>query len=93
MSVRPSGVARLGGRLGAGWAAARLAAGLVMVAVVAALLPLGLAAQTEGQTLASQNLRGYWHVFVAYLLAWALVLGWLVSVARRLARVERSLEE
>jgi hypothetical protein len=67
------------------------------IACIAALavlvLPAWLAAQTDGQTLASQNLRAYWHVFVAYVIAWGLVLGWLVSVARRLARVERSLDE
>ena len=49
--------------------------------------------QTDAATLASQNLRPYWHVFVAFALAWVLVFGWIVSVARRLARVERNLEE
>jgi CcmD family protein len=50
-----------------------------------------LAAQTDTATLGAQNLRPYWHVFTAYALAWVLVVGWLVSVARRLARLERSL--
>lgn len=53
------------------------------------LLPLGLWAQETG--LASQSLRGYGHVFVAYALAWVLVLGWLVSVFRRLGRLDREL--
>ncbi len=37
------------------------------------------------------SLRPYWHVFVAYAIAWGLVMGWAVSIARRLSRVERRL--
>ena len=65
----------------------------VLVAV-AALLPQAAAAQTQATGLAGQTLgRGYWHVFLAYALAWALVLGWVVTIARRLARVEHRLDE
>ena len=35
-------------------------------------------------SMASQNLRGYTHMFIAYFLAWALILGWVISIARRL---------
>ena len=53
-----------------------------------ALIPAALSAQ--GAPLASQTLgRGYWHVFIAYAIAWLLVGGWLISVTRRLARLER----
>lgn len=38
--------------------------------------------------LARQSLRPYGHVFVAYALAWALVLGWVISLGRRWSRVE-----
>ena len=37
------------------------------------------------------SLRPYWHVFVAYGIAWGLVMGWAVSIARRLSRIERRL--
>ena len=43
--------------------------------------------------LASQNLRGYTHMFIAYFIAWAMILGWVVSIARRLGRVEKALKE
>ena len=62
--------------------------------LLAMLLPVLAAAapvQTDASTLASQNLRPYWHVFVAYTIAWLLVFGWLFSVARRLTRIERKL--
>jgi CcmD family protein len=67
----------------------------VMAALlVACVIPLAagpLAGQAE--ELASQGLgRAYWHVFVAYAVAWILILGWVVSIARRLGRVERSLQ-
>jgi CcmD family protein len=65
------------------------AALMLLVALVA---PALLSAQTDPNALSSQSLRGYSHVFIAYTIAWLIVLGWLFSVARRLARVERSLE-
>ena len=51
------------------------------------VLPLH-AQEIQTQTLG----RAYWHVFAAYAVAWALVLGWIVSVARRLARVRERLD-
>jgi CcmD family protein len=62
------------------------------VAVLALLAaPTGLAAQAT--ELGRQTLgRPYWHVFIAYALAWVLIGGWVVSIARRLARVERRLD-
>ena len=42
-----------------------------------------------GTALGSQTLgRGYWHVFAAYAVGWILVLGWVISIVRRLRRVE-----
>lgn len=50
------------------------------------------AAQAGSGALGSQSFRPYAHVFIAYALAWLLVLGWAWSIARRLGRVERQLE-
>ncbi|MEQ8329064.1 MAG: CcmD family protein [Longimicrobiales bacterium] len=38
-----------------------------------------------------QSMRPFRFLFAAYAIAWVLVFGWIVSVARRLARVERRL--
>ena len=46
-----------------------------------------------GGGVTGQNLRAYRFVFIAYALAWILVFGWVVSVGRRLAKVERRLGE
>jgi CcmD family protein len=71
----------------------RAAAGaVVLLSLVALLVPVALWAQTDSQALSAQSLRGYRHVFIAYAVAWLLVFGWLFSVARRLARIERSLQ-
>lgn len=48
----------------------------------------GQAEELAGQTLG----RPYWHVFISYAVAWMLIFGWVVSIARRLGRVERSLQ-
>jgi CcmD family protein len=61
--------------------------------LLAVILLTGLSEPVGGQALQTQGLgRAYWHVFAAYAIAWALVLGWIVSIARRLARVEERLE-
>jgi CcmD family protein len=45
-----------------------------------------------GTALGSQTLgRGYWHVFAAYAVVWILVFGWVISIVRRLRRVEERL--
>jgi hypothetical protein len=43
--------------------------------------------------LASQSLRPYWHVFIAYAVAIVMVMLWAGSIAKRLADVERRLGE
>lgn len=62
------------------------------------LLPLALAgslafpdaavAQAGTEVLAQQSLRPYWLVFIAYGLAWLLLLGWLFSIGRRMRGLE-----
>ncbi len=45
-----------------------------------------------GTPLGQQSLgRAYWHVFAAYAIVWLLVLGWVISIVRRLRRVEERL--
>jgi CcmD family protein len=47
----------------------------------------------DADAIAGQNLRGYTHMFIAYAIAWAVVVGWVVSIARRLGRVEKALND
>lgn len=61
----------------------------VVLVLVVLVLPSDLLAQTN---LGAQKLgRGFWHVFAAYAVVWALVFGWIVKIGRQLARVERKL--
>jgi len=58
------------------------------------LLFAGVSAPLGAQDIQTQELgRAYWHVFAAYAIAWVVILGWIVSVARRLARVEARLND
>jgi len=43
--------------------------------------------------MAQQTLRPYWHVFIAYAVTIVLVLGWVMSISRRLKDVEDRLKE
>ena len=63
-----------------------------IAALLMGLAPAGeLAAQAT--ELGRQTLgRPYWHVFIAYAVAWIVIGGWVISIARRLARVERRLD-
>jgi len=65
---------------------------LVLVALAAALPAAAQDAAMPGAGLSGQSLRPYQFVFVAYALAWLMVLGWVIAVARRLARVASRLE-
>jgi CcmD family protein len=70
-----------------GPAPAAAAAVLVLLAIA---IPEAASAQAEA--LGQQRLgRAYWHVFLAYAIGWVLILGWVVSIARRLGRVEARL--
>ncbi len=45
-----------------------------------------------GTVLGRQTLgRAYWHVFAAYAVVLLLILGWVISIVRRLRRVEERL--
>jgi CcmD family protein len=68
---------------------------LIVLSALVLLLPEpGLAqGMADANAIAGQNLRGYTHMFIAYAIAWALVVGWVVSIARRLGRVERALKD
>lgn len=65
----------------------------VLPALLMFLAHAPLAAQEgmPGAGLSGQSLRPYRFVFIAYAIAWLLVFGWVVSVARRLSKVERRL--
>lgn len=69
-------------------AAALLALALIAVAAVPVLAQ---EAAMPGSGLSGQSLRPYRFVFYAYAIAWVFVLGWIVAVARRMARLERRL--
>jgi CcmD family protein len=51
-----------------------------------------VAAQATGAN-AIGGLRAYWHVFIAYAVVIVIVLGWVISIARRLKDVEQRLSE
>jgi CcmD family protein len=62
-----------------------------LVTLLLLSVPATLAAQAT--ELGQQTLgRAYWHVFIGYALVWAFVGGWVISIARRLARVEKRLD-
>ena len=68
----------------------------MLPAVLILLVVAGVAAAQEtafpqASALGQQSLKPYWHVFIAYAIAVALILGWVVSIARRLSALERRL--
>ena len=73
----------------------RIAAIVVAFLALLLVLPEGSLAQgmADADALAGQNLRGYTHMFIAYAIAWLLVMGWVISIARRLGRVEEALKK
>lgn len=57
-------------------------------------VPAVLAQATgAGGAAAVGGLRAYWHVFIAYAVVIVLVLGWVISIGRRLKDVEQRLGE
>ncbi len=70
----------------------RWATALVLVVLGVLLLDVSPVGAQAGTPLGSQTLgRPYWHVFAAYAVVWLLVLGWVISIVRRLRRVEERL--
>jgi hypothetical protein len=61
--------------------------------LVLLIVATDVAGQLPGSQMATQSLRAYWHVFIAYAIAIVMVLAWVVSIARRLARIEAQLGE
>ena len=65
---------------------------VLLTVTLCALSVSAVAAQElPGAGMAEQSLRPYWHVFIAYAIAIALVLGWVVSIGKRLRDVEERL--
>ena len=70
-----------------------LLAALFLLATISPDFSLAQSGLPDPEAIAGQNLRGYTHMFIAYFIAWALILGWVISIAKRLGRVERALKE
>ena len=64
------------------------AASLALAILILSLAPEGL----EAQAAAAPRMRDFWHVFIAYALAWALLFGWVVAIFRRLGRLREKLD-
>jgi CcmD family protein len=71
----------------------RTAVAASLLALVALAAPALAQEPLVTQGLAQQSLRAYWHVFIAYALVIVLVVGYVVSIARRLADVEKRMRE
>jgi CcmD family protein len=72
--------------------------GRLCVALVIGLFAVGLvagasvAAQVPGAA-GLREMRHFWHVFIAYAIAWILIFGWLFSIVKRLRIVEERLKD
>ena len=67
---------------------ARLVAALAVAALFWSV-PGGLIAQMPEAT--RLEMRHFWHVFIAYALAWVILFAWIVAILRRVRRVEEKL--
>ncbi len=69
-----------------------LAGGALLALALVPILPGAgeLAAQAGAP---APQMRQFWHVFIAYAIAWGLVFGWAVAIFRRLGRLEAQLDE
>lgn len=63
----------------------RLPVLLVLLGILV-VLPGLAAAQTPSAT--PLEMRHFWHVFIAYAVAWVILAAWLWSIVRRLRRTE-----
>lgn len=66
---------------------------MVLLALAMLLICVAPAAELLAQSGPSRAypLRDYGHVFLAYALAWLLLMGWVVRIVRQMARVEARL--
>jgi CcmD family protein len=63
---------------------------VLVVVALGGLLAAGPAAAQDAVT-GPREMRHFWHVFIAYGAAWLLIFGWVLSILRRLRRVEGKL--
>lgn len=64
-------------------------AGLATLALAASALPHELLAQAAQNTPGPpREMRQFWHVFIAYAIAWLLVFVWILTILRRIRRVD-----
>jgi CcmD family protein len=62
---------------------------LVLLLALLVAAPLAsLAAQASADAQSIGGLRAYWHVFIAYAIVILIVLGWVVSIGRRLKDIQ-----
>lgn len=66
---------------------------LPALALATAVLLTDVSALLAQGTGSVPTMRPYWHVFIAYAAVWLIILGWVISISRRLARLERSVGE
>lgn len=66
---------------------------LILFAVVTPALSAQEISGLPPSTMGEQSLRPYWNVFIAYAIAIVMVLGWVISIGRRLKNVEEKLGE
>ena len=53
------------------------------------------AVQSNGLPVAAappRTLRAYWHVFIAFAIAWALLFGYVIALGRRFGALEREVQ-
>jgi Na+/proline symporter len=77
---------RSAGRSGTSWLAA-----IVPFIGLALIFPTEIFAQ-EMPAATRLEMRHFWHVFIAYALAWVILFGWVLSILKRLRRVEEKLD-
>ena len=63
-----------------------------LLAALSFVVPGSQELLAQGQASAPRSMSHFWHVFIAYAVAWLLLLGWVFAIVRRIARVERRLD-
>jgi CcmD family protein len=64
------------------------------VVVTILFLTFGVTAlEAQGGAAGVGGMRAYWHVFIAYAIVILLVLGWVISIGRRLKDIQDRLGE
>ena len=54
--------------------------------------PAGAGSALPAREAPPRSLRAYWHVFIAFAIAWGLLFGYVVMIARRSRRLEEQLD-